>query len=392
MKVLCSSTPMEGVFGPFVPLGKALLAAGHDVVVAIGPDLEDRVRREGFTTAAAGPTAMEGAMAAMADPASASAPEGEHWHFGGAMFGAVIAPAKLPALRELADAYRPDLIVHAPVDLAAPLLAAERGLPSATYGFGQPLEPVLVAALAERVAPLWRSAGLDPDPCAGIYRGRYLDPCPPSLQPEPGPAAAVAQPIRPEIPGDPNAPLPEWSGALGSRPVVYLSLGTVPFFNQPDRFNTLLAALAHEDIELVVTISEMNDPAALAAQPPNVHIERWLPLAPLLPRCDAVVCHAGSGTTLAALTAGLPLVLVPQGADQHTNAEACHRAGVARVLAGEAVTSTSVRDAVMAVLDRGSPERDVAHRIAREIASMPPAADVVPKLVDLAGATAPAGP
>jgi hypothetical protein len=38
MKVLCSSTPMEGLFTPFVPLGKALLAAGHDVVIATGPD------------------------------------------------------------------------------------------------------------------------------------------------------------------------------------------------------------------------------------------------------------------------------------------------------------------------------------------------------------------
>ncbi len=74
MKVLCSSTPLEGVFGPFVPLGKALLAAGHNVVVATGPDLEQRVRREGFATAVAGPAAMEGAMAVMADPAVANAP------------------------------------------------------------------------------------------------------------------------------------------------------------------------------------------------------------------------------------------------------------------------------------------------------------------------------
>ena len=73
-------------------------------------------------------------MAAMADPAVANAPGGEHWHFGAAMFGAVIAPAKLPALRHLADDYQPDLIVHAEVDVAAPLLAAERGLPSVTYG------------------------------------------------------------------------------------------------------------------------------------------------------------------------------------------------------------------------------------------------------------------
>jgi len=380
MKVLCSSTPMEGVFAPFVPLGKALLAAGHDVVVATGPDLEQRVRREGFAAAVAGPAAMEGAMAAMADPAVANAPRGEHWPFGAAMFGAVIAPAKLPALRQLADDYQPDLIVHAEVDVAAPLLAAERGLPSVTYGFVQPLDPNMLAALAERVAPLWRSAGLNPDPYAGIYRDRYLDPCPASLQGERGPAAAAAEPIRPEVPGDPAASLPEWAATLGGRPVVYLSLGTVPLFNQPDKFETLLADLAHEDLDLVVTVSELNDPAALGPQPAKVHAERWLPLAPLLSCCDVVVCHAGSGTTLAALTAGLPLVLVPQGADQHTNADACQRVGVARVLYGDAVTSTAVRDAVMAIVEPESPEQSMARRIAAEIAAMPAATEVVQRL------------
>ena len=380
MRVLCSSTPMEGVFGPFVPIGKSLLAAGHDVLVATGPDFQERVRHEGFRATVAGPSAMEGAMKAMADPAVANAPKGEHWHFGGAMFGAVIAPAKLPALRQLADTYEPDLIVHAPVDLAAPLLAAERGLPSASYGFGLPLEPEVVDAFADRVAPLWQDAGLEPDPSAGIYRGRYLDPCPPSLQGRRGPAASIAEPIRPEIPGDPGAPLPDWASTLGGRPVVYLSLGTVPFFNQPEKFQTLLADLAHEDLDLVVTISYLNDPSSLGAQPRNVHVERWLPLAPLLPRCDAAVCHAGSGTTLAALHAGLPLVLAPQGADQRTNAEACQRAGVARVLDAESITSSAVRDAVVAILDDDSSEQRVARRVAAEIAAMPAASEVVDRL------------
>jgi UDP:flavonoid glycosyltransferase YjiC (YdhE family) len=387
MRVLWCTTPMEGVFGPFVPLGRALLAAGHDVIVATGVDLAPRVRQEGFMTAIAGPTATEGAIAAMADAAVVAAPEGEHWHFAGAMFGEVIAPAKLPMLRDLADEYRPDLIAHPPVDLAAPLLAAERGLVSVTYGFGQPLEAAVVAAFAERVATLWSDAGLDPDPFAGIYRGRYLDPCPPSLQRDGGPAVANTEPIRPEIPGSADAPLPAWAEGLGDRPVVYISLGTVPFFNRPDTFVTLLALLAREDLDLVVTISDLNEPTALGPQPPNVHVERWLPLAPLLPRCDAVVCHAGSGTTLAALTAGLPLVLVPQGADQHANAEACRRAGAARVLDHVALDSGAVRDAVMGVLDHGSPEAHVARRIAAEIAAMPPAESVVRSLDRLVAAS-----
>jgi len=383
MNVLYSSTPMEGVYTPFVPLGRALLAAGHRVMVATGADLAARVASDGFEMAPAGPTVMEGAIGAMGDPVAAAAPEDEPWHFGGAMFGGVIAPAKLPMLREIADEYRPDLVVHAPVDLAGPLLAAERGLHAANYGFGQLLDPQLMATFAERVAPLWRDAGLEPDPYAGIYRGRYLDPCPPSLRLDRSPVAGDTEPIRPDVPGDANAALPAWVEFLGERPVVYLSLGTVPFFNQPDKFTTLLAELAHEDIDVVVTVGELNDPAAIGTQPPNVHVERWLPLAPLLPRCDAVVCHAGSGTTLAALTSGLPLVLVPQGADQFVNAAACEKAGVARVIRPDGMSSAAVRDAVIGVLRPGSAEQDAARRIGAEIAAMPSAADVAQHLEQL---------
>ena len=382
MRVLCSSTPMEGVFMPFVPLGRALLAAGHEVLVATGPDLQSRVAGDGFATAVAGPTAMDAAITAMADPEVSNAPGGESWHFGAAMFGGVIAPAKLPALRRLVNDFRPDLVVHPPVDVAAPLVAAEHGLASVAYGFGQVLDPPFVAALRDRVAPLWREAGMEPDPYAGIYRGRYLDPCPPSLQPsrDPGSGVGVAEPIRPEVPGDRDAVLPDWIASLGQRPVVYLSLGTVPLFNQPHTFVTLLAELAHDDVDLVVTVGQLNDPATLGTQPANVHIERWLPLAPLLPRCDAVVCHAGSGTTLAALACGLPLALVPQGADQFTNAAACLRAGVARVLEPDAVTSTTVREAVTAILRSGSSEQEAAQRVAAEIAAMPSATDVAQHL------------
>ena len=130
------------------------------------------------------------------------------------------------------------------------------------------------------------------------------------------------------------------------------------------------------EVEVVVTVSRLHDPAALGELAPTVHVEQWLPLAPLLARCDAVVCHAGTGTTLASLAAGLPLVLIPQGADQFDNARACQRAGAARVLLGDQVTPNAVREAVAAVLPDASPERTAARGLAAEIAAMPSSTEV----------------
>lgn len=384
MRIICSTTPMDGVFGPFVALGRALADAGHEVIVATGDNLVDRVAQEGFATAVAGPSAMEGAIGAMADPAVQAAGPDERWRFPAAMFGGVIAPRKLPALRELADGFDPDLVIHPPVDLAGPLLAAEREVPSVCYGFMHPLEARVLGGMAERMKPLWRDAGLEADPHAGIYRGRYLDPCPAALIGDRGAAEPVAQPIRSEIPGDAAAELPHWAEALGRRPTLYVSLGTVPFFNQPGRFQELLKELVNQDLELIVTVSELHAPTALGELGPNVHVEQWLPLAPLLPRCDAVLCHAGSGTTLAALAAGLPLVLVPDGADQFVNAASCETAGVARTLLPEQATSVAVRDAVNAVLADDSRESSTARGIAEEIALMPSASVIVSELEHLA--------
>ena len=132
MRVLACCTPMEGVFAPMVPLMTALCRDGHDVLVATGPDLVDRVREVGLTAVAVGPAAEEAAALAVRDPEFATG--GQRWRLGATMFARVLAPQRLPALRRLVDDLAPDLVVQAPVDLAAPLAAAGRGIPRSPTG------------------------------------------------------------------------------------------------------------------------------------------------------------------------------------------------------------------------------------------------------------------
>ena len=96
---------------------------------------------------------------------------------------------------------------------------------------------------------------------------------------------------------------------------------------------------------------------------------------------SVVVCHGGSGTTLGALTAGIPLVVVALFADQFANAEMVAGSGaglaVDRGVDGQRPSLgmgdvTAIRIAAETVLDDGV-FTAAARRVADEIASAPTA-------------------
>ncbi len=140
-----------------------------------------------------------------------------------------------------------------------------------------------------------------------------------------------------------------------------------------------VAGLHDEPLNVIVTVGPSRDPEELGAQPANVRVERYLPHSLLLPSCDAVVAHGGSGTMLAALAHGLPLVLLPQGANQFSNAERCTAVGAAIRLLPPEVEPAAVRTAVRAVLEQPGYRRR-AREVAGAIERMPAPHAVVPLL------------
>ena len=112
------------------------------------------------------------------------------------LFGSIDAPAKIDELRSIVGTWRPDLVVHDSCDLAAPLAAAERDLPSVHHSFGRMVPPAIVAAAEPVTEPLWRAAGLEPEPYAGMFRGIYVDIAPPSFQTETVPAGVRVEQLR----------------------------------------------------------------------------------------------------------------------------------------------------------------------------------------------------
>jgi MGT family glycosyltransferase len=172
-----------------------------------------------------------------------------------------------------------------------------------------------------------------------------------------------------------SEPNPPWLDALPESATVYVTLGTM-YNTQLGVFRTVLEGLRGHELNVVVTVGKQNDPAALGPQPANVEIHRFVPQDLVLPECTLAVIHGGAGSTIGALAFGLPLLLVPQGADQFFNTERVVAAGAGIGLLPEQFSADSVRQAVQALL-YDEAYRNAAQGIASEIAAMPGAARAV---------------
>jgi UDP:flavonoid glycosyltransferase YjiC (YdhE family) len=363
-----------------VPLARAFVSAGHEVAFATAGSFGQHVEAAGFEALAAGIDMRQ--VRAQIGPLDAELQrlpplERRPLAFSG-RFGQVAAPAKLTELHAVATAWEPDLVIFESADLAAPIVAAALRVPRVHHAFGQiiPLECFERAAAETDV--LWSELGLEPEPLGGVYAGPYLDLCPPSFQQRSVPDGVRVEPIRPVFPPDPGETLPDRLRRLPERPTVYVTLGTM--FNDTASFRPLLDALADVDCNVIATIGGNNDPGALGPLPENAQVERYVAQSLLLPLCAASVGHGGSGSTLAALANGVPLLLVPQGADQFDNAHRCAGLGAGLVLMPGEVNVAAVRESVVALLEEPS-YRERAAVLAAEIAAMPAPEELVDALV-----------
>ncbi len=382
MRVLVSVVPGYGHLQPLLPLATALADAGHEVVIATGRELCPRAEAAGFVAFEAGLS-----IAIAFQQLAERFPDGEYnrlptdgiltW-FLPHLFGEVLAPAMLQDLAPLVEWWQPDVMVHDSWEFAAPLAAACVGRPSISQTLGLRFHDPLLRSVAVAVSPLWRQSGLEPDPNAGVYRALCFDITPPSFQPYAADSHAdVIRPLRP-VAHEPlgSERLPDWMDWRRDVPLVYFTLGTNTNTNL-SMFRAVIDGLSDLDVELLVTIGFGRDPASIGLLPENVHVHNYVTQSLVLAHCSAVVCHGGSGTTLAALAAGLPLLILPQGADQYLNGDHVVSSGAGLRLVKDDVTPASVRTSVISLLTLPT-FRAAARQLQCEIASMPAPQEVVP--------------
>jgi MGT family glycosyltransferase len=100
-----------------------------------------------------------------------------------------------------------------------------------------------------------------------------------------------------------------------SRPLVIVSMSST-YMAQERVLARAIDGLGRLDARVLVTTGPSIDPASLPAAD-NATVVRSAPHAQLFPETAVVVTHAGMGTVTRALAAGVPLVCIPMGRDQH---------------------------------------------------------------------------
>ncbi|GAA0639192.1 DUF1205 domain-containing protein [Kutzneria viridogrisea] len=401
MRVLFTVTRYSAHYFPLVPTAWALRAAGHEVVVACPPCEVALVGRAGLAAvpiedghdpmylgrlhqyfqARQGQALLSGGVL---HPVTGQ-PMRDLTEFDWARYKAEHRDANVARLRAGLDTtvafardWRPDLVVHDPLNMTGVLVGQVLGIPAWCHLWGPvgPLEERVGTQLVPRDhTDSFARHGVPPMGPELIER--IIDPCPPVI------GSGTALPTLPVrcVPYNGSGTVPELP-PRGGRPRICVAWGnSLDLLLGPGSFLVpdILRALAPLPVEVVVVCGSAGRDR-LGPLPGNVHVLSDLPLRLLLPYCEAIVYHGGAGSGMTAAWAGVPQLALPFTAEQQLTAERITRAGSGVWHVGYEVGTTGIRDAVSLLLDEPRYQHNAA-ALREEIAAMPSPAQVVEDLV-----------
>ncbi len=394
MRVLFCTWDNAGHLTPLVPLGWALRAAGHELLVASSPGFAARIARSGLPALPVGPRfdsfavlteqvkARDWRPTPPVDrrvPAPDTVERIRRRGLTGLRVAAQAADVQADDLVAFCRQWRPDLVVYEPSGYAGPLVGRLFDIPAVRLLWSVDISAPVGDFEQDVVGGLARRFGL---PRLGINGTVTLDPCPARMQ---LPADLRRHPVR-YVPYNGASVVPGWLSEPPAARRVCVTWGTS--LQQWGFAHLVLAprvveALAGLDVEVVVAVSD-DQRDLFGPLPSNVRHIGPVPLHPLLRTCDAVVHHGGAGTTMNALVNGVPQLAIGLTPDCVFHARQIEHAGAGRGPIGADASPDAIRTGVCALLDDPGYRR-VAGELRDEMAAMPAPADVVGFLEKLAG-------
>jgi hypothetical protein len=384
VRVLFSSTANDGHFGPLLPFARACAESGHEVRVAAPTSYASALARAGLRHEPFGDPAPEVIGPIMAGLPSMSVQEADEVVLR-EVFGRVDAQAALPSLIETMERWRPHVVVRESAELGALAAAEHLGIPHVHVCIGMhEVVPRFADTVRGPLEELGRLVGL----AEGRITAALADEPVLSLVPEllDHPSGEVP----PEASGFErfHEPLPVISAGRAAEwgdpdlPLVYVTFGSVagsiPAF--AGVFREALDALAGLEASVLMTVGRKVDPDGLGALPRNAHVVQWLPQDAVLAHATAMLGHGGFGTTMGALAAGVPQVVVPLFSfDQALNGEHVAAVGAGLTVAmGAGAVGRGAAEVARLLEDPGYAA--AARRVGVALRDLPPPAEVVPLL------------
>lgn len=377
MRLLAYTSPARGHLYPIVPILLELRRRGHTVVLRTLASQVSLMRDLGFD---AGPVAPEVEQVELDDYRA--------WSLPGRAIRSLStflarADREVPDLRHAIQASRPDVLLIDCMTWGGAAVAEVSGRPWAQYapypmplpsrqappyGFGMPpaigalgrirdraIKPVQTAVLDGRVLPRLnelrtrvgaRVLGAAGELFVAAPLVLYLTAEPFEYRRDDWPACVRM--VGPCCWDPPAGPMPRWL-AHSERPLLLISTSSE---HQSDLrlVSVAFEAFGDGDFDLVATLPA--HPFDRAKLPPNAHLERFLPHAPLLRRAVCAITHGGAGVTQKALAAGVPVCAVPFGRDQYDVARRVEVAGAGVSLPSWRLTPKRLASAVRSAIER----------------------------------------
>ncbi|HEY8201159.1 MAG TPA: macrolide family glycosyltransferase [Actinomycetota bacterium] len=384
-RALFVNIPAHGHVNPTLPLVGELVARGERVEYALTPDFEPAVQQAGARLLPYDST-LPTALVPSVDRAA------------GFRLPTRLLEDTIHVLPQLLDAVAgdpPDYVVHDPFSVAARLLADRLGLPRVqthcTYVFDeasmqhpafrrltqwaqgmQPSEEFEKARreLADRFGadlPGMRDIFLHAAPFNVVFIPRAFQPGGDDFDER---WAFVGPSIGPRGDGQDGGLLGELD-RIGDGPLLFISLGTV-FNEQLPFYRTVLEAFAGTEWKVLLAVGSRIDIDAVGPAPPNAIVRRFVPQIDVLARARAFVTHGGMNSTMEAIMAEVPLVVVPQMPEQGVTADRVAELGLGVQLdPGQAIASTLVKAVTEVASDEGVRSRLGAMREASAEAGGP---------------------
>jgi MGT family glycosyltransferase len=136
---------------------------------------------------------------------------------------------------------------------------------------------------------------------------------------------------------------------LGKLPIIYVTSGTV-FNNSTHFFKTCFAAFENRPYQVILTTGKPLDQLNLGPIPENFIVRSYVPQLELLQFVAVSISHAGMGTIMESIYRGVPMVVMPQAANQQPNSRRVAELGLGIQLDKGSITVEALQNAVTTIL------------------------------------------